>query len=42
MGVGHREQPVNDMKHGLMVSCQAHGDHPSRNLSIIAALEAWP
>jgi putative N-acetylmannosamine-6-phosphate epimerase len=42
MGVGHSEQPVNDMKHGLMIRCQAHGDHPLRDPSIIAALETWP
>lgn len=42
MSVGRREHPVNDIKHGLVVSCQAHGDHPFRDPSIIDALEVWP
>jgi len=37
MGAGRREV-VRAIEHGLVVSCQAHGDHPLRDSSILAAL----
>ena len=37
MGIEPKE-PTEAIKHGLVVSCQAHGDHPLRNPAIMAAL----
>lgn len=33
-------QAVDGIKHGLVVSCQAHGEHPLRDPAIMAALAA--
>lgn len=38
MSTGFREKQIERIKHGLVVSCQAHGDHPLRNTGIIASL----
>lgn len=38
MSADFREKQVERIKHGLIVSCQAHGDHPLRNTGIIASL----
>lgn len=40
MGSDPSRQTVDSIKHGLVVSCQAHGEHPLRDSAIMAALAA--
>jgi N-acylglucosamine-6-phosphate 2-epimerase len=39
MGI-ERKEPSEAIKHGLVVSCQDHGDYPPRDPAILAALAA--